>query len=101
VLGCPLFSLGSEISTQEDRLQKRIKEILDEKRKYLESAIRDAQVAGLIETTDPAAKARTLFAFYQGLLTDARIHNNLEILRDALRGTYDVLGVKGAEAVLA
>src|SRR5688572_29307468 len=42
VLGCPLFSLGSEVSTQEGRLQNKIKEILDQKRKYLESAIRDA-----------------------------------------------------------
>src|SRR5881397_1828503 len=24
VLGCPLFSLGSEVSTQEDRLQKKV-----------------------------------------------------------------------------
>src|SRR5712671_3109614 len=42
VLGCPLFSLGSEVSTQEDRLQKKIQDILEYKRKYLESAIRDA-----------------------------------------------------------
>ncbi len=42
VLGCPLFTLGSEISTQEDKLQKKVAEILNQKRKYLESAIRDA-----------------------------------------------------------
>src|SRR5438046_187057 len=101
VLGCPLFTLGSEISTQEDRLQKKIQEILDYKRKYLETAIRDAHAAGLIHAPDAAAKARTLFAFYQGLLTEARIHNNLEMLRDALRGTYELLGVKESEAVLA
>src|SRR5258708_31379009 len=35
VLGCPTFTLGSEISTREDRLQKKIREILDQKRKYL------------------------------------------------------------------
>src|SRR5262245_41498113 len=57
VLGCPLFSLGAEVSTQENRLQKKIKEILNQKRKYLESAIRDAQAEGLIEAPDPAAKA--------------------------------------------
>src|SRR5688572_9865635 len=32
VLGCPLFSLGCEVSTQEVRLQKKVKEILDQKR---------------------------------------------------------------------
>src|SRR5947199_6151532 len=82
VLGCPLFSLGSEISTQEDRLQKKVQQILDYKLKYLESAIRDADAAGLIHAPDAAAKAGTLFAYYQGLLTEARIRNKLEILRD-------------------
>lgn len=101
VLGCPLFSLGAEVSTQEDRLQKKIKEILDQKRKYLESAIRDAHAAGEIHAPDPAAKARILFAYYQGMLTDARIENNLEIYREAILGTYDLLGVKVPELVPA
>ena len=101
VLGCPLFSLGSEISTQEDRLQKKIQEILDQKRRYLESAIRDAHAAGLVRAPDAAAKARTLFAYYQGLMTEARIHNDLGVLREALRGTYELLGVKEPEPVPA
>ena len=33
VLGCPQASLGSEICTQEDALQKKIQEIMDQKRK--------------------------------------------------------------------
>jgi len=99
VLGCALFSLGSEISTREDRLQKRIQEILDQKRKYLESAIRDAHAAGLVEAPDAAAKARTLFAYYQGLMTEARIQNDLEILCGALRGTYELLGVEEPKAM--
>src|ERR1043166_2057749 len=55
VLGCPLFTLGAEISTQEDRLQKKIQEILDQKPKYLESAIRDAHAAGVIHAPNAAA----------------------------------------------
>ena len=42
VLGCPLFALGAEVSTHEAKLQKKIEEVLDYKRKYFESAIRDA-----------------------------------------------------------
>ena len=101
VLGCPLFTLGAEVSTQEDRLQKKIHEILDLKRKYLESAIRDAHAAGLIHAPDAAQKARTLFAYYQGLATHARIENDLEILRGAVRGTYELLGIKDPELVQA
>src|SRR5438477_399060 len=77
VLGCPLFSLGAEVSTQEAQLQKKVQEMLDYKRKYLETAIRDAHAAGLIHAPDAAAKARVLFGYYQGLLTQARIENNL------------------------
>jgi len=45
VLGCPLFSLGAEVSTQEARLQKKIEGILEYKKRYFESAIRDAHAA--------------------------------------------------------
>jgi TetR/AcrR family transcriptional repressor of nem operon len=101
VLGCPLFSMGAEVSTLEQRLQKKIEHILDYKKKYLESTIRDAHAAGLIHAPDAAAKARTLFAYYQGLLTEARIRNDLEILRGAAVGTCEVLGAKQPEAVSA
>jgi TetR/AcrR family transcriptional repressor of nem operon len=98
VLGCPLFALGSEVCTQEDhRLQVKIKEILEYKRKYLESAIRDAHAAGLVNAPDPVAKSRILFVYYQGLQTQARIQNNLDVLKDAIPGTYELLGVKAPE----
>jgi TetR/AcrR family transcriptional regulator, transcriptional repressor for nem operon len=97
VLGCPLFALGAEISTQETKLQKKIEEILDYKRMYFESAIRDAHALGLIHAPDAAEKARILFTFYQGLLTEARIRNDLDVFRDAARGTLQLLGVIGAK----
>jgi TetR/AcrR family transcriptional regulator, transcriptional repressor for nem operon len=101
VLGCPLFSVGSEVSTQEEGLQKKIQEILEYKRRYLESAIRDAHAAGLIDAPDPVAKSRILFAYYQGLNTQARIQNNLEILKAAIKGTAELLGVKESAQVAA
>lgn len=94
VLGCPLFSLGSEVCTQEDVLRKKIEDILAQKRKYLESAIRDADAAGLIHAPDPAAKARMIQVYYEGLLTQARIQNDVEVLRDAAPGIFAMLGIK-------
>jgi TetR/AcrR family transcriptional repressor of nem operon len=93
VLGCPLFALGAEVSTREKNLQKKIEEMLNYKRMYLESAIRDAHAAGLIDCPDAAQKARVLYTFFQGLLTEARIRNDLEVLRDAARGALQILGV--------
>jgi TetR/AcrR family transcriptional repressor of nem operon len=101
VLGCPLFSLGAEVSTRENQLQKKIQEILDYKRKYLETAIRDAHAAGLVHVPDVYAKARILFAYYQGLLTEARIQNDLKVLREAEQGTLEILGIKAGEPVPA
>lgn len=98
-LGCPQFCLGAEICTQEVQLQKKIQEILDYKRRYIESAIRDAHAAGLIDAPDAGAKARMILAYYEGLLTQARIQNDVEILRDTTKGIFAILGVKENEAM--
>jgi TetR/AcrR family transcriptional regulator, transcriptional repressor for nem operon len=101
VLGCPLFALGSEICTQEDCLRKKIQGILEYKRKYLESAIRDAHADGSIDAPDPAAKARMILSYYEGQLTQARIQNDLSGLRATAGGIFTMLGVKGSRAVAA
>jgi TetR/AcrR family transcriptional repressor of nem operon len=95
VLGCPLFALGAEVSTREIAVQKKIEEILNYKRMYFESAVRDAHAAGLIDVPDVAAKARLLFTYYEGLLTEARIRNDLNVLKDAGAGALQLLGLGG------
>jgi TetR/AcrR family transcriptional repressor of nem operon len=97
VLGCPLFALGAEVCTQEPGLQRKIQEILGYKLRYLETAIRDAHAAGLIEAPDPGSKARRIQAYYEGILTQARIQNDVEVLREMLPGAFAILGVKSAE----
>jgi TetR/AcrR family transcriptional regulator, transcriptional repressor for nem operon len=99
VLGCAQASLGSEICTQEDVLQKKIQQIMDQKRKYIESAVRDAHAAGMIQAPDPAAKARMIFAYYEGLLTQARIQNDVEVLRESASGMFAMLGVNEKKAM--
>src|SRR5262249_52435893 len=102
VLGCPLYSLGSEICTQEQRLQAKVQQILGHHKKYVESAIRDAQVENSLPSSDPAEKARMIQAYYEGLLTHARIQNDVEILKEELpRGIFAILGVTAKELALA
>jgi TetR/AcrR family transcriptional regulator, transcriptional repressor for nem operon len=98
-LGCPQFALGAEVCTQENLLQKKIQEVLDKKQRYLESAIRDAHAAGWIEAPNAGAKARMILAYYEGLLTQVRIQNDVELMRDAIGGIFAMLGVKEKEAV--
>ena len=101
ILGCPLLSIGSEISTQEQVVRDTVDRILDRKINYFISAIRDAHAQGLIDAPDPEAKARALFACYHGTLAQARIQNDVGLLRDFKEVARDVLGVKRAEAVTA
>ena len=101
MLGCPLFALGAEVCLQEDGLRHKIQEILEYNRKYLESAIRDAHAAGLIHAADASAKAAMILAYYEGLLTQARIQNDVEVLRDTARGIFAMLGVKEQETAAA
>src|SRR5258708_3240584 len=97
-LGCPLFTLGSEVSTQDETLRDKVQELLARKVKYFESAIRDAHAQGLIAAPDAKAKAQALFACFQGTLTQARIQNNVEVLREFKQVALDVLGAKQAHA---
>jgi len=100
ILGCPLLTVGSEVSTQDELLREKVQEILDRKVLYFESAIRDAHSQGLIIAADAKAKAKGLFACYQGTLAQARIENNLEPLRDFKYVARDFLGVtRGVAAV--
>jgi TetR/AcrR family transcriptional repressor of nem operon len=99
VLGCPLCTLGAEISTQENGLRKLVQEIMDQCRKYIESAIRDAHAAGLVDVPNAAAKARIVYAYSEGLMTQARIQNDLSLLREMGAGIFDILGVKQVRAV--
>ena len=94
ILGCPYMSLGSEVSTQDEIVRKKIDEIMDRKLNYFVSAVRDAAAQDAIVTSDPVAKARALFSSYQGTVAQARIQNDIELLRDFKNVAKELLGVK-------
>jgi TetR/AcrR family transcriptional regulator, transcriptional repressor for nem operon len=101
ILGCPLMTLGSEVSTQDETLRAKVQELLDRKVRYFESAIRDAHSQGLINAPDAKTRAKGLFASFHGMLSQARIQNNLELLRDFKQIARDILGVPCPDAVTA
>ena len=98
VLGCPLCTLGAEISTLETNLRKMVDEIMDQCRRYFETAIRDAHAAGLIVAPDAFTKSKLIYAYVEGLLTQARIRDDLNLLKDMERGILDSLGVSAPVA---
>ena len=101
VLGCPCFSIGSETSTQDELIRAKAQEILQRQIRYFESAIRDAQAEGLIPPSDASAKAKCLFAVFEGSLAQARIQNDLEFLRNLPQTAMDVIGAKTPAAAVS
>lgn len=100
VLGCPCFSVGSETSTQDEAIRLKTQAILQRQIRYFESAIRDGQADGSIGPGDPSAKAKCLFALFEGSLGQARIQNDLEFLRILPETVADLLGVKRSAATI-
>ncbi|HLP02725.1 MAG TPA: TetR/AcrR family transcriptional regulator [Opitutaceae bacterium] len=82
VLGCPVVSVGSETCTCNDEISLKIRELLARKRRYYESAIRDAVAAGAIPSCDPTQKALAFAALIEGSVSQARILNDPEVLRE-------------------
>lgn len=98
VLGCPLFNLGSEICTRDQKLRRKVLELIGRYTRYFESAIRDAQEEGLVAGDGAALKARWLFSYFEGALAQARIENDPSSLRNASSAALQLLGAKLAMA---
>jgi TetR/AcrR family transcriptional repressor of nem operon len=94
VLGCPVCTVGSEVSTQEAEVSAKIRDILSRKQKYYQSAIRDAVALGEIEPCDPVAASLGLFALLEGLVSQSRVMNDPEVLRQLPAMALGLLRVK-------
>lgn len=96
VLGCPVVSVGSETCTQDCEINLKIREMLSRKRRYYESAIRDAVAAGAIPPCDPAEKAMAFAALIEGCICQARIMNDPEVARTLPSVAMALLGARTA-----
>lgn len=93
VLGCPFISTGQ--STSEDKLKSISIDTIERMTKYFTSLVADAQREGIVDKTlDTVNIAHYMYEFAQGVLTLARVKNDLEILKQDLRsGLLRILGV--------
>ena len=79
--GCPLYNLGTEISTLEPALAEKVTEILRRYRCYLTTTLRDAVAENILELDDADEVARDVLTLVEGALTQARISNSADPLR--------------------
>jgi len=94
VCGCPYGSLGGEVATQDDKIRLKAEEIMARSARYLESAIEDAKREGLVAAEDPKQAAQKIFSFVVGTLLQAKIKNNLELLRDLEPTVMAIIGAR-------
>lgn len=94
VLGCPVCSLGSEVCAQEAKVSAMAKLLFARKRLYIEAAVREAIQNGSLEPGDPAKRTAVLVSFLVGMVAQARILNDPEILKDIPSMGLEILRVK-------
>jgi TetR/AcrR family transcriptional repressor of nem operon len=100
LLGCPLFTLGAEICTQDERIRSRILEFLGQMHTKFTAAIAEGQARGEIEGSNAEAKARALLSLYEGILTLARIENNPMRVQNLSHDALEAIGAHLAAAAV-
>jgi TetR/AcrR family transcriptional regulator, transcriptional repressor for nem operon len=101
VLGCPFVSVGCELSTQDEGIRRKTEEVAERVVRYLTGAIRDAVAEGSIRTADPARLAEEAYYFVIGVLTQAKIENDPEVLNRLKPGVARILMTQFEEAIAA
>ena len=61
---------------------------------FLEKAVRAAQREGLIPKGNAAEKARELYSYVMGVVLQAKIHNDLDLLEGLKPGVFRLLEVR-------
>ena len=98
VLGCPFCAIGSETSCSDAEICGKIQELMTHYHRYFSRAITDLQDAGLAKRQDVDTQVRATAAYIHGILGQARIQNDLELIGHMEAGVLKLLGVEPALA---
>jgi TetR/AcrR family transcriptional repressor of nem operon len=94
--GCLYGKVGIEVGA-DGVIGKKVQAIMAAYVEYYESALRDAAAQGHA-IADIPGKARALFAFMEGVLTQARIQDDYEIMKNLGKSAFRFLGIDDARA---
>jgi TetR/AcrR family transcriptional repressor of nem operon len=93
-LGCPFSSVGTEVVTADKALRDAVARTMKGKLRYFESALRDLQAEGQLHGQDPAELARQVYSYYEGVLAQARIVDDVDLLRGVYAGALKLLNLQ-------
>lgn len=94
--GCLYGKVGVEVGGDSE-IGRKVQQIMAAYVAYYESALADAAADG-IPISDVAGKARALFAFMEGVLTQARIQDDHEIMKNLGKSSFQFLGIDYVKA---
>jgi TetR/AcrR family transcriptional regulator, transcriptional repressor for nem operon len=97
--GCPFASIGSELSTQDEQIRRKAHELSERTMKYLASALRDADAEGSLHVKDPKELARQIFCYANGLMAQAKVENNPNVLESLKDGIFRLAGAPQPEVL--
>jgi TetR/AcrR family transcriptional repressor of nem operon len=73
--------VGTECVQHSPLIAAKTKEIIAAYQRILEASLRDAQAQGALARGDAMARAELLFAYMEGALGQARIHDDLDMIK--------------------
>ena len=92
--GCPYASFGAELTTNDEKLRIKVEELIERSTKFIESVIAEAIREGSVSVNDPKTSASQVFSYVLGLLLQARLRNDLNVLRDLQPTVITMVGAK-------
>ena len=99
--GCPFCSLGSELSTQDEKIRVKVENILGRQMKYVESLVRDLAAEGLIQSPNHKELAEEIVSYIGGTLMQAKIENSVKHVERMGHGVRRILGLKEVTPIAA
>ncbi len=83
-----------ELATQDEKIRAKTQEMMDRSIRYIESALAEARRQGLVSVDDPLSAARRVYSMVLGVLLNAKIRNELKVLRELEPTIMDIIGAK-------
>ena len=96
--GC-FYSAVGMTSHDSPAIGERVRAILARYERYYESALREAALDGILRSQDVAPKARSLFAYMEGVLQQARLNDDPAIVKALGKSAFAFLGIQGESRV--
>ena len=89
--GCPVGNLALELSGQDDRIQQKLRDVLDGWSQAVACMLREATSHGDLPALDADTTAQSVIAYVEGAVLLAKTHNNPDILKQLAPGAVHLV----------